>query len=278
MANEDPGPIVQRLLLGDELRKLREAAGMTAEEANLEVPKWYRGKLGKVENGALRITEDELDRLLKVYNATGENADRVRKLGAESRRKTTPARVPDWAKQYVRLEQSATEIRIWFGETVPGTLQTREYAEAQLSAALTIPPADIVLAAQERERRGKRLFGDEPPRVWAILGEEALRRPIGGPAVLRGQLERLRTIAQLPHVSIRVVALNAGAHPGLGYPFTLLYLEPARATIAYVETLTNADYVKNAATYTLAFDHVGRAALNEEDTLALLDRLIADLE
>src|SRR4051812_30800324 len=118
MTIEDPGPAVQRLLLGDELRKLREAAGMTAEAANLEVPKWYRGKLSKVEHGQLRVTVDEVNRLLKMYNATGEDADRVRELAADSRRKATPARVPDWAKQYVRLLSSASEIRFWFGEMV----------------------------------------------------------------------------------------------------------------------------------------------------------------
>jgi hypothetical protein len=278
MANEDPGPIVQRLLLGDELRKLREAAGMTAEEANLEVPKWYRGKLGKVENGALRITEEELDRLLKVYRAAGEDADRVRKLGAESRRKTTPARVPDWAKQFVRLEQSATEIRLCFGDVLPGMLQTRDYAQAQLSVSLSLPPADIAASADEREQRGNRVFSDDPPRVWALLGEESLLRPVGGQEVMRGQLQRLDEMAQLPHVSLRVIPLSAGVHPALGCPFTMLYLEHARASIAYVESLTNGDYIKNPATYTLAFEHVGRVALSETQSMKMLGRLIANLE
>jgi hypothetical protein len=255
MANDDPGPIVQRLLLGDELRKLREAAGMTAEEANLEVAKWYRGKLGKVENGQLRVTVEEVNRLLKVYQATGEDADRIRKLAAASRRKTASARVPDWAKQYVRLLYSATEIRFWFGEMVPGTLQTMEYAKAQLSASLLIPPVDVVPAA-----------------------EEALRRPIGGPIVLLGQLRRLRDMAQLRHVSLRVVPIEAGAHPALGCPFTLLYVESTGTTIAYEETLADGDYLKNPHAYTLAFEHVSRVALSEDETLALLDRLIAKLE
>jgi hypothetical protein len=251
---------------------------MTAEEANLEVPKWYRGKLGKVENGALRITEDELDRLLKVYRAAGEDADRVRKLGAESRRKTTPARVPDWAKQYVRLEQSATEIRLCFGDVIPGMLQTREYAKAQLSVSLSLPPADIAASAEERERRGERLFSDEPPRVWVLLGEESLLRLVGGTDVLLGQLRRLHELAVLPHVSLRIVPLSGGVHPALGAPFALLYLEHARASIGYVESLTNADYIKNPTTYTLAFEHVSRVALSEDESNMMLGRLIADLE
>jgi hypothetical protein len=277
MTSEDPGPIVQRLLLGDELRKLREAARMTAEEANLEVPKWYRGKLSKVENGQLRITEAELNRLLKVYRTPGVDADRVRTLAADSRRKNTPARVPDWAKQYVGLERTASEIRIWFGETIPGTLQTFEYASAQLLASLTIPPADISPAAIEREQRGDRLFEPDAPDVWVVLGEEAVRRPIGGRSVLRGQLQRLRDFATLRHVSVRVVPIEAGAHPALGCPFTLLYLERTGTTIAYEENLLNGAYIRNAATHTLAFDHVSRISLSDDETIAFLDRLIAEL-
>jgi hypothetical protein len=278
MVIEDPGPAVQRLLLGQELRKLREAAGMTAEEANLQVPKWYRGKLSKVEHGQLRVTLDELNLLLKEYRATGGDADRVRALATESRRKTTPARVPDWAKQYVRLLNGASEIRLWFGEMVPGTLQTQDYAKAQLSASLLIPPVDIQPTALERERRGDRLFHEEAPRVWIVLGEEALRRPVGGPAVLKGQLQRLRDLALLQHVSFRTVPIAAGAHPALGCPFTLVYVESTGTTIAYEETLTDGDYIKNPHAYTLAFDHVSRVALSEGESLALLERLIVDLE
>lgn len=278
MATEDPGPAVQRLLLGDELRKLREAADMTAEAANLEVPKWYRGKLSKVERGQLRITLDEVNRLLRVYRATGEDAERVRKLATDSRRKAQPARVPDWAKQYVRLLQSATEIRFWFGEMVPGTLQTEEYAVAQLSASLSIPPVDVGPTAHERTQRGDRLFSEDAPRVWIVLGEEALRRPIGGRAVLRGQLQRLRSFAEQPHISFRAVPIESGAHPALGCPFTLIYVEPTGTTVAYEETLADGDYVKSPHAYTLAFEHVSRMALSEDETVALLDELIAKEE
>jgi len=269
---------VQRLLLGDELRNLREAAGMTAEAANLEVPKWYRGKLSKVEHGQLRATVDEVNRLLKVYNATGEDADRVRTLAADSRRKATPARVPDWAKQYVRLLNGASEIRFWFGEMVPGTLQTEEYAKAQLSASLSIPPVDVGPTARERRQRGDRLFGEDAPRVWIVLGEEALRRPIGGHTVLCGQLHRLRDLAARPHVSFRVVPIEAGAHPALGCPFTLIYVESTGTTVAYEETLADGDYIKAPHAYTLAFEHVSRVALSEDESLELLDRLIAKEE
>lgn len=278
MATDDPGPIVQRLLLGDELRKLRESPGMTAEDANLEVPKWYRGKLGKVENGQLRITEDEVNRLLKVYEATGEDADRVRALAADSRRKTAQARVPDWAKQFVRLEQSATEIRLCFGDVIPGMLQTAEYAKLQLSVSLSLPPAEIAASAREREQRGDRLFSEDAPRVWLLLGEEALLRQAGDREVMLGQFRRLRAIAGLRTVSLRIVPLSGGIHPALGAPFSLLYLEHARASIAYVESLTNADYIKNPSTHTLAFDHVSRVAMGEDESAKLLDRHIADLE
>lgn len=94
---------------------------------------------------------------------------------------------------------------------------------------------------------------------------------------MHGQFQRLRDLSGLPHASFRVVPLSAGPHPATGYPFTLLYVERAKATIAYVETLTDADYIKKSETYTLAFQRIEQKALSEDDSRALLDRLIADL-
>lgn len=280
MVRDDPGPVVQRLLLGDELRALRDAAGLTVEqtEAHLkeQLPKWYRTKLNKIENGNLKVDEVELSVLLKVFRVDGSTTARVHQLAKEARRKGAPTRVPDWSKQYVSLERSAGEIRVWSGDLVPGLLQTTAYARETLSVSMVISPADVAPMAAAREERGDRLFARGAPRVWALLGEEALMRAVGEPAVMRGQLARLRDFSLLDNLILRIVSLAAGPHPIIGYPFTLIYVEPSKATIGYVESLTNADYVKNPTTYTLAFDRVMRLALSEDDSRALLDRLISD--
>lgn len=281
MTEEESGPVVARLLFGDELRKFRETLGMTVEQAETRLkehlPKWYKTKLNKVENGGLKTTEAEVAALLALYGVTGEAAAKVERLAVEARRKVAPARVPDWFKQFVSLSRSADEMRMWSGDLIPGEVQTAEYARECLAESVSISAAEVGPIAEDRERRGDALFGPRGPKVWVVVGEEALLREIGTKETRRGQLVRLRKLADQPNASVRVVALNAGAHPAIGYPFTLLYLPRAKATIAYVETLTDADYIKKSETYTLAFKRLEQKALTEDDTRAMLDRLIADV-
>ncbi|WP_147454987.1 helix-turn-helix domain-containing protein [Saccharothrix australiensis] len=281
MTEDEPGPVVARLLLGDRLREFREGTGMSLEQVETQLkerlPKWYRTKLNKVENGGLKTTEAEVAELLSLYGVTGQQAAEVEQLAREARRKVAPSRVPDWFKQFVSLSHSANEIRMWSGDLIPGQVQTAAYARECLAESVVISAAEVGPIAEDRERRGNALFQPSAPAVWVVVGEEALIRRVGTPAVMRGQLERLRALSELPHVSFRVVPLDAGPHPAIGYPFTLLYLERAKSTIAYIEWLTGADYVKKSDTYTLAFSRIESKALSEDASRAMLDRLIADL-
>ncbi|WP_433869798.1 helix-turn-helix domain-containing protein [Saccharopolyspora sp. CA-218241] len=272
MPEEDPGPVVQRLILGERLRTHREAAGVGLDDANSALG-WYRGKLSKVETGTLGVSEKELVVLLSQYGVTGPDAEQVRQLGREARRRAAPERVSDWAKQYIPLERAASEIRMVYSE-IPGMLQTRDYGRAQLSRSPVVTAADLEPMSTAREERGNRLYLDGAPRVKAVLGEEALLRRVGTPQQMRSQLVRLREMADLPTVSLRVVQLTCGPHAGLSCPFTLLWIEQARATIAYVETLTGADYVKSTGAYTLAFEQAEADALSEDDTRTLIDDFI----
>jgi hypothetical protein len=279
MATDDPGPIVQRLVLGVELRDLREAAGITPEDAARQLG-WYGTKISKIENGDGKLTDAEVARILDLYHAPGATAERVHQLAKEARRKVPPARVTDWAKRYVALEASATEIKVWFGDSVPGLFQTKDYARAVLSASVVVPSAEVAQMAEERERRSTRLTSPNPPLVWVVLGEEAISRPAGGHDVLRGQLVRLREFAQLDHVTLQIMPIATGAHAGLGLAFTLLHLSAARATFAYVESLTSADYLprpRHTQAYSLVFDRLRVAALSDTDSLAMIDRQIAEL-
>ncbi|GDY33863.1 transcriptional regulator [Gandjariella thermophila] len=276
MHEEDPGPVVQRLILGERLRALREASGVSLDDANTRL-NWYRGKLSKIETGMLGLTERELATLLDLYRVTGPEAAQVRQLRVESRRRAAPERVNDWAKQYVSLERAASEIRMVYSE-IPGLLQTKDAARAQLARSPVVMAADLDAMAAAREERGNRLFRDNAPQVWVVLGEEALLRRIGTTATMKAQLQRLRKIAELPTVSLRIVPLDHGPEAGLSCPFTLLWIERARATIAYVETLTGADYVKTTAAYSTAFDQAHNTALAEDVTLKLIDRRMAELD
>ncbi|PRY40514.1 helix-turn-helix protein [Umezawaea tangerina] len=266
--DEDPGPIVQRLIFGARLAELREATGMTVDQANTAMPGWYRGKLGKVENGDLNTTDTELDRLFELYKVSGPVADEIRKLGVEARRKLAPARVPDHSRRYVWLERAADEIREYYGASVPGNLQSEAYALAQMASSLVIAPADMPTIARDRVARGDRYKNDPGRKLHAVLNEEAVLRRIGGVDVLAGQIERLLELGALPNVTIQIVPLEAGAHAALEYTFTLLYIARARASIVYIESLATADYLarpQHAQTYNLAFESAQRTALSHED-------------
>ena len=265
MSDEDP--VVQRIVLGSELRTLREAAGVGLDEADTVLGR-YRGKLSKIENGGLAIKPAELDALLGRYGVGGPEAARVQQLAVDARRRRAPERVADWSRQYVALERSASEIRMVYSE-VPGIAQTREHARLQLSRSPVVLAADVDSMAQARQVRGDRLFRPGAPRVWILLGEEALRR-LGPREIAKPQAVRLLEMSELPNVSIRIVPFTAGVQAGLSNPFTLLWIARTSATIAYVETLTGADYLKTTQPYTLAFGTAEESALPEDESRELL--------
>lgn len=275
---QDPGPVVQRIVLGGELRILREAAKISSDDAAAALG-WYRAKVSKVETGTVRLSAAELSALLKLYKADLATTERVQRLGEEARRKTTPTRVPDWAKQFVSLEASAQEIKLFFGDFVPGMLQIRDYARALLSTSVVVPPADMEQMAASREARSERLRSGVP-LLWVVLGEEALLRIVGSREVQRGQLVRLRELAELPNVTIQVMPLSSGAHAALGMSFTILDLGDRR-TVVYIEGLTGADYLvrpQHTQAYNLAFDRLRVASLSDRGSVAIVDRLIQELE
>ncbi|MGH3752071.1 MAG: helix-turn-helix domain-containing protein [Pseudonocardiaceae bacterium] len=277
MAEQNPGPVVQRIMLGGELRALRDAAKISSEDAAAELG-WYRAKVSKVETGTVRLTAAELSEMLTYYQADDATSERVQRLGEEARRKTSSARVPDWAKQYVSLEASATEIKLFFGDFIPGMLQTRNYARAFLSASVIVPPADVEQMATSREHRAERLRSGAP-LLWVVLGEEALRRTVGGRQVQRGQLLRLRELAELPNVTVQVMPLSGGAHTALGMSFVLLDLGQSRTV--YIEGLTSSDYhvrPEHIQAYSLAFDRLRVASLGDRESLAIINTLINELE
>jgi transcriptional regulator with XRE-family HTH domain len=277
VAEQDPGPVIQRIMLGGELRALREAAKVKTEEVAAALS-WYRAKVSKVETGTVRVSALELSTLLTLYQADDATSERVQRLGEEARRKTSPARVPDWAKQYVSLEASAAEIKLFFADFIPGMLQTRDYARAMLSTSVIVPPADVEAMAASRELRAERLRGGTP-LLWVVLGEEALRRTVGGRQVQREQLLRLRALAELPNVTVQVMPLSGGAHTALGMSFVLLDFGHSRTV--YIEGLTSSDYLilpQHIQAYSLAFDRLRVASLGDRESLVIINTLIEELE
>lgn len=273
MAEETDDPVIRRMQFGERARQLREAAHISFSDAEQTLGA-YDGQLSKIEHGRIAAKSDYVETMIREYGLTGAVADEFRELGVASRRRSAPKGVGARSRQYISLERAATEVRMVYNE-IPGMVQTEDFAYAALSQSPMIAAADVSTSATGRARRSEAMFRDGGPRVWMVLGADALYREVGGPRVLRNQILRLREVADMENVSVRVVTWEAGACPALSCPFTLLYVDSR--TIAYVESLTSPDYIRATDPYLAAFEHAFRVAENEDNSRVILDTRVSDL-
>ncbi len=274
----DLGPFVQRILLGARLRAARESIAMKSTDATKALG-WYAGKLSKIEQGDIPTSDKDLATAIRTFKIEPKEAGELQRLASLARRTLPPSRVAEWAAKYVHLVAAARELKLWYSDTFPGTVQTAEYARAQLERIVTVRPADVEPMAQDRAKRVERLRAPDAPRLWLVVGEEALHRTTGGTAVLRGQLEQVRDLAELENVSIQVMPFSAGAHASHGVSFSVVNLMEGRAGIVYVAGLTTSDYLgrEHIRVYDLVFDKLRADALSPQGTIELINRRIADL-
>ncbi|WP_433262064.1 helix-turn-helix domain-containing protein [Actinosynnema sp. CS-041913] len=273
-----PGPVIQRILLGADLRDAREAARLSNADASKALG-WYTGKLSKVEQGDMKVSDKDLAKLVRAYGIPEGDVPALRRLATEARRKLPPARVPEHSVKYVNLERAAIALKMFSGDFFPGVVQTADYARAMLERSVIASPAEVARMAEDRAMRLKRMKSPGAPRLWLVVGEEALYRMIGGRAVLRAQLEEVRDLAKLPHVSVRIVPFEAGAHTSHGVVFTIVTLVADRPGVVYVEGLTAADYLgrEHVRVYDLAFENLSGTTLSEQRTVEKINRRIREL-
>jgi hypothetical protein len=243
------GPTVPRLLLGIQLRRLRETAAVTPERAGYEI-RASRSKISRMENGRVRIKERDVTDLLTLYGITDERTRAglvalVRQAGALGWWSKYGDVMADWFEAYLGLETAASVIRSFELQFVHGLFQTEDYARAvTLLGHMAAPAEEIDRRVSLRLKRQDLLTGPEPPQVWSILDEGALRRPVGGGAVMRAQMERLIEVAELRHVTVQVVPFGQGGHAAAGGAFTVLrFGEPEVPDVVYIEQLTSALYL-----------------------------------
>ncbi|WP_406690845.1 DUF5753 domain-containing protein [Saccharopolyspora sp. ID03-671] len=272
-------PAVRRVQVGLMLRAMRERSGVKSKEIN-ETLDWYVGKLQKVESGNLTVSAAEVNELLRLFGSEDqEEADRLRALAKEARRRDQPARVPDWAATYVALEGAAVEIKYYDPEVIPAILQTEFYATAILSNPLD-DSQNVEPAVAERMARSDRAMSEGGPDLWCVIGEAVLYRQVGGRSVLRDQLQHLRKMAARPNVTLQILPFEAGEHVALGSSFRLLHLDEPEATYVYVEALTSGDYLDKPThtnRYVTAFDSLRMVAASDRVTVKMLDRRIKEL-
>ncbi len=243
------GPTALRIALGVQLRRLREARGLTTGQA-AEAIRATHSKISRLERGRSAARQRDVADLLDRYGVTGA-AEREEVL-ALARQAGTPGWwqgysdvLPRWFELYVGLEKAASVIRAYEVQFVHGLLQTEEYARAVILIAHERAPAEeIERRVGVRMRRQEVLVAAGAPQVWAVLDEAALRRAPGGRAVLRAQLAHLLALADLPNVTVQIVPFDAGPHAAAGGPFTILrFPDPVLPDVVYLEQLNSALYL-----------------------------------
>jgi transcriptional regulator with XRE-family HTH domain len=248
-APQAAGPTVGRIALGSQLRKLREAQGITREAAGHAI-RASSSKISRLECGRVSFKKRDVADLLKLYGVHDEQ--RRSALLQLLREANTPGWwhrygdiLPRWFEVYVGLEEAASRIRAYEIQFVPGLLQTESYARAVTERGNPeAAPEEIDRRVAVRMTRQEILTRPAAPQFWAVVDEEALRRPIGGEQVIRGQIEHLMEVIKLPNVRLRVMPAQSDGIIGEGGPFTILrFAEPELPDVVYLEHLTSAIYL-----------------------------------
>jgi Domain of unknown function (DUF5753)/Helix-turn-helix domain len=246
------GPTVQRLVLGGHLRRLREEAFITTEQAATAI-RGSHSKISRMEHGRVGFKERDIADLLTLYGVNG-GEERAALLGL-AREANTPGWwqgysdiLPHWVEPYFGLEAAASFIRNYELQFVPGLLQTEGYARALIRLGNAATEDDVMRRAEARLSRQEILSRETPPRLWAVMDEGALRRSIGGKAVMREQIRHLIDMCDHPAVTLQLLPFQIGAHPAMGGPFTILrFSEPDLRDVVYIEQLTSALYLDKPA-------------------------------
>ncbi len=281
-AADGQGPTVPRMLVGIELNRFREAAGITPEQAAYEI-RASRSKISRMENGLVRFKERDVTDLLTLYGVADEQIrDRLVTL---ARQANTPGWwskygdiMADWFESYLGLETAASVIRTFELQFVHGLFQTEDYARAVTLLGHTAAPADeIDRRVSLRLKRQDLLNGPNPPQVWSVLDEGALRRPVGGRQVMQAQLNHLTQVARLRHVTIQVVPFERGGHAAAGGSFTVLrFSEPEVPDVVYLEQLTSALYLdkrEDVDHYLEVMNHLSTEALTPAESARFITAL-----
>jgi hypothetical protein len=266
-------PTVRRRRLGQELRRLRELKGMTAEEV-AERLLVSQSKISRLENGRRSISQRDVRDLCGVYEVDDHRiVDSLMQMAKDSRQQGWWHSFGDIPYSvYIGLETDAASLRVYDPQVVPGLLQTRPYAEALIAGALPeTAPGDIDKRVQVRLKRQERISApDNPLRLWTVLDEAALRRAVGNRSLMRDQLEHLVEQSQLPHVTVQVIPFDMGAHPGLNGQYAILeFPDAADSSVVYIEGVTSDLYLEKAndvQKYSVMYEHLRAQALNVEQS------------
>jgi len=284
-SGQHDGPTVSRIVLGTQLRRLREAAGISREEAGHAI-RASHAKISRLELGRVGFKERDVVDLLTLYGVTDEaqRAD-VLELMRQANTKVWWQQhsdlLPNWFETYLRLEQVAKVIRTYQLQFVPGLLQSEEYARAVIGHGHSRSTDELDRRVQLRMERQQMLHQPEAPHLWAVIDEAALTRPFGPTRVMRDQLRYLLEASAAPNIHVQVLPFRSGAHAAAGGSFSILrFAEPDLPDVVYLEQLTSAVYLDKRADvedYVLIMERVTVQAETPAQSRETLRRLLANL-
>ncbi|ALC29193.1 helix-turn-helix protein [Streptomyces cavourensis] len=282
-AGESSGSVVRRILLGSQLRRLRESRGITREAAGYSI-RASESKISRMELGRVSFKARDVEDLLTLYGvADVEERDALLGLAREANVAgwwhSYGNALPGWFQTYVGLEGAASLIRIYEVQFVHGLLQTEAYAHAVVSRGMRgAPEADIERRVALRLERQKVLVSERAPVFHAVLDEAALRRPYGERDVMRAQLRHLIDMSEQPNITLQVMPFSYGGHAGESGSFTLLrFPESDLSDIVYLEQLTSALYLdkpEEVTQYEKAMECLRKDSPGPEESRDLLRGLL----
>ncbi|MGI5272864.1 helix-turn-helix domain-containing protein [Nonomuraea sp. CA-218870] len=279
-----PGsPTVLRILLGTQLRRLRTGMGISREDAGYSI-RASHAKISRLELGQVSFKERDVADLLTLYGVTAEEErapllELAKQANAPGWWHKYGDLLPGWFEVYIGLEGAASTIRTYENQFVPGLLQTPAYARAVIELAHEhASPAELERRVQLRTARQRRLTGDNPLKLWAVIDEASVRRVLGGPEVVRGQIEHLLEITEHSNVTLQIMPFDRGGHAAAGGPFSILrFPEPELPDVVYMEQLTSALYLDKVADsehYMKVMDRLSVQAEQPRETRRFLERLL----
>ena len=279
------GPSVRRLILGSQLRRMRERAGISCAEAGYNI-RGSASKISRMETGRISFKERDVEDLLTLYGLHDpEERTQLLSLVAQSRQTgwwhRYNDRMPKWFEDYVGLEEAAARIQSWELQFVPGLIQTEEYAHAAIEHGHPRAVAETVDRMVElRMRRQKILEGTHPPRLWMVIDESVLHRTLGQRAVLKRQIDKLLELTDHAHISLQVIPFSRSGYVAEGSFSILRFAEAELPDIAYIEHLTGALYLERLdeiEVYGRAFDRLVVDAETPRGSRQFLEKIRADL-
>lgn len=273
------------MILGTQLRRLRERAELSRAEAGYSI-RASESKISRIELGRVGFKERDVVDLLTLYGVTdADERDQFLDMVKQSNQPGWWHRygdlIPRWFEDFVGLEEAANRIQTYELQFVPGLLQTEGYARTIASHGR--PQAanhDVERRVALRLQRQKVLLGPQAPRVWAIIDESVLHRPLGGRGVLRAQIDHLLELTTMSHISLQIVPYGVSGYAAEG-AFTLLrFSEQELPNIAYVEYLTGALYLEKPdeiEVYSRALDKLAVDAETPDRSRQLLAKARAEI-